>query len=59
MIDDGSHRLIQVVGQRKTIENIQSAQIASQIVTIGLANELNVTNLQELADQYLLPMTIS
>ena len=59
MIDDGSHRLIQVVGQRKTIENIQSAQIASQIVTIGLANELNITNLQELADQYLLPMTIS
>jgi len=52
-LTDGSHQLLQVVGQRKSLATIESKQLTTQIVTIGLSSQFDVDELQSLANTHL------
>ena len=52
-LTDGSHQVLQVVGQRKSLDAIESDQAITQIVTIGLSRQFDADYLQGLAESHL------
>ena len=50
---DGSHQLLQVVGQRKSLDIIESDDLTTQIVAIGLSRNFPADELQRLAETFL------
>ena len=52
-LNDDCHQLLQVVGQRKTLEPIVTDQLTTQLVAIGLSREFDIDQLEQLADAYL------
>ena len=52
-LNDNCHQLLQVVGQRKTLEPIVTDKLTTQLVAIGLSKEFDIDQLEQLADTYL------
>ena len=53
LLTDGSHQLVQVVGPRKSLDPIESDDLTTQIVAIGLSRDFPADELRRLAEVFL------